>query len=278
MQLLTDIRYIQHLLGKDGLSPREASGQNFLISPEVVEATVLALKGGPKKVTELGSGLGALTQGLTLSGFEVRAIEHDRNLIAILEKILSPSKYPNLKMIEGDLRETSWEHSTPYQVAGNIPYNLSGLIFRRLTQLSPEPERVVLLVQKEVAQRVVARPPDMNLLALTIALWGDSRILLDVPRHCFWPAPEVQSALLLIVPFSPNARPIEAREALIKTAKVFFQGKRKQIGGMIRRHWHKTPEELNIFEKESNISLSARPENLSVDQWEKIHNFLAVNA
>lgn len=276
MESLTDLSYIKHLLGKEGLLPDRSSGQNFLICREVVEATVLGIKGGPKNITELGSGLGSLTQGLVTQGYAVRGIEWDRNLTAILERVLPSARYPDLEIIREDLRQATWEQSKPYQVVGNIPYNLSGLIFRRLTQLDPVPERAMLLVQQEVARRCVARPPDMNLLSLSVALWGQATIVLHVPRTCFWPQPQVESALLLIVPHLPNRYSRPRREAILRTAKIFFQGKRKQIGGVIRREWQRSPEDLIALKHTYHIDPLSRPENLSVEDWEHLHDFLTL--
>jgi 16S rRNA (adenine1518-N6/adenine1519-N6)-dimethyltransferase len=274
MESLTDLRYIQHLLGKKGIAPNYAAGQNFLVSPEVIEATLLAMKGGPKLVTELGSGLGALTQGLVTSGYQVRAIERDRNLIALLCGVMPRAKYPNLEVEENDLRSAEWSHTEAYQLVGNIPYNLSGFIFRRITQLKPAPDRVILLVQKEVAQRVTATVPDMNLLALAISLWGKAEILLDVPRNCFWPQPEVESALIMLAPQRPNPLSTQEREAILTTSKSFFQAKRKQIGGIIRKVWPEKKGAAQKWAAAHDIDLAARPENLTTKHWQQLHHFL----
>ncbi len=274
MELLTDIRYIQHLLGKEGVSPNHSAGQNFLVAPEVIEAALLSAKGGPKNITELGSGLGSLTQSLIMAGYHVRGIEWDKHLVAILRKVLPTTRHPNLAIVQGDLRKVAWEQSEAYQIMGNIPYNLSGLIFRRLTHLDPAPERAIFLVQKEVALRVAAHAPDMNLLGLSIALWGQATIVLRVPPTCFWPEPAVESTLLIITPHIPPLYSPEKREAILKTAKLFFQGKRKQIGGVIRRQWQRSPEDLIALRLKFGISPRARAENLSVQNWEHLHHFL----
>lgn len=266
MELLTDIHYIQRLLGRQKLKPAHSAGQNFLVAPEVVEATLLAMKGGPLAVTELGSGLGSLTQGLVSHGYRVRAIERDRNLIAILCRVLPRAKYPNLEVEENDLRQATWSQSEPYQLVGNIPYNLSGLILRRITHLEPAPERVILLVQKEVAQRATAQAPDMNLLSLAIGLWGTGAMLFNVGRNCFWPQPQVDSALIILTP-DPTAAPIQEREAILKVAKTFFQAKRKQMGGLLQRTHHLPAKKAEETVKKVGITLQSRPQELSIEQW-----------
>ena len=184
---LTDIHYLKSRLKQAGVKPQRTAGQNFLICTEVVEATVIALKGGPRRVTELGAGMGTLTIALLAAGFEVKAIERDQILAKIISKETPKTKQGSLDLQIGDLRKIDWgwgedgSDKQLFQVVGNIPYNLSGLIIRRLVQLEPKPERAVLMVQREVGERMVAQPPQAGLLSLAISVWGDAEIAMSVP-------------------------------------------------------------------------------------------------
>lgn len=260
---LTDISYIQQLISNAGESPKRSMGQNFLICPEVVEAAVEVIATGPKNVTELGAGIGTLTQGLQAAGLTIRAIEKDDGLIRILERHI---KEPT-NIIHADMQEVEWEWSEPYQVVGNIPYNLTGLIIRRLTQLNPAPTQALFLVQEEVARRIVATPPDMSLLGLSVQLWGKAEYVLTVPQSCFWPQPKVTSAL---VAMTAHPDQIAEREKIIQFAKLCFQTKRKQLGGTLKRLNAYSPEDIEQAFTVINMPLSSRPQELSVTQWQRL--------
>lgn len=273
---LTDVSIIKHLLGKHGVDPKRSLGQNFLVSPEVVEATVAILQEGPKNITELGSGLGTLTQALAMSGFHVRAVEKDDVFAEIIPTVIPPKLRPHVEVIHDDLKEVVWEWETGYQLVGNIPYNLSGLIIRRLTQLQPAPQAAVLLMQKEVGQRVTAEAPNMNLLSLSVGLWGHAESILSVPPNCFWPQPKVHSQLIFLLPKPTSgageaAQGVEERERILAFAKTFFQKKRKQIGGVLKREFKLSDDALASVLENVEVGPSARPEELSVQQWRRLY-------
>lgn len=264
---LTNPEYLKFLLQKHGISPTRSAGQNFLICAEPVEAAVTALKGGPQTITELGAGVGAMTQGLLAAGLAVRAIEEDKALAVVLKKVLGKQYAGQLKLVQNDLRKAIWAHKTDWALAGNIPYNLSGLILRHLTNLKPAPSQAVFMVQQEVGQRLAAGAGNMNLLGLAMQLWGTVHLLLNVPRTCFWPAPQVDSQLVLLVPHA-SGRAAGEREAVVSLARVFFQRKRKQLRGVLRREFNFTSEKIDEVLSAVGVSATARPQELSVEQWQ----------
>ena len=267
-QPLTNIDYLQTVLAKAGVAPKRSLGQNFLISPEVVEATVDTVATGPATVTELGAGLGTLTQALIAKGITVRAIEKDDVLVDILR-----THAPEADIIHDDLKNVAWPWDQPYQLIGNIPYNLTGLIIRRLTQLNPIPTQAIFLVQQEVAERLLAQPPHMSLISLAVQLWGRGERLLTVPKNCFWPEPQVSSTLILLIPGTP---PTPEREAILQLAKVCFQGKRKQIAGSLKRSGLYTPKAIESALKSAAIDPQTRPQELSAEEWRQLYTNLAV--
>lgn len=276
-QPVTDISILKVLLEKHGISASKAMGQNFLTSPEVVEATLAILEEGPNAVTELGSGMGALTQAVVENGYTVRAIEKDDEFVGILPTIVSKKNRENLTILHTDLKDADWSWNEPYQLIGNIPYNLSGYIIRRLTQLDPAPYQAVLLVQKEVGQRMTAQAPDMSLLSLSISLWGTATRLLNVPPNCFWPQPTVHSQLVLLTPHTPQHISTQEREGILKIAQIFFQQKRKQIGGMIQREFSLSESEMKDLISTIHVTPTTRPQELTATQWQILAKALQAN-
>lgn len=273
---LTNPRYLQRQLQKVGLKPNRGSGQNFLICPEVVEATLLTATNGPKNITELGAGAGTVTTALLQSGYKVKAIERDPKLLKILERESKKTSPEKLQLINDDLRHTKWEweekSKAAYQLVGNIPYNLSGYIIRRLTQLNPPPQQAILLLQKEVGERLTANPPNMHLITLSIQLWGRADTLLHVPADCFWPSPKVDSQLVLL---TPNKKITPNKEAIINIARTFFQAKRKQMTGVLKKQLQsKNKEEAKTILTKANIPPNSRPQELTVNQWQALARML----
>ena len=278
---LTDIHYLKSRLKQAGVKPQRTAGQNFLICTEVVEATVIALKGGPRRVTELGAGMGTLTIALLAAGFEVKAIERDQILAKIISKETPKTKQGSLDLQIGDLRKIDWgwgedgSDKQLFQVVGNIPYNLSGLIIRRLVQLEPKPERAVLMVQREVGERMVAQPPQAGLLSLAISLWGDAEIAISVPADCFWPKPKVESCVVILAPREKDEISIEEREKVMALAKPFFTSKRKQMAGVLKQNYRlDSREEAAAVLAKANIRDIQRPQELSVAQWRALASVL----
>lgn len=265
---LTDPATLKLLLRRVGITPQRSSGQHFLICPEVVEATLLALTDAPLRVTELGSGAGALTAALLDSGFTVRALERDTSLAQLLTSALPAAQRSRLTLTVSDLRHEEWHWDEPYCLVGNIPYNLSGYIVRRLVHLDPAPERVVLLVQREVGERMVASPPAMSLLGLTVQLWGTGDLILHVPRSCFWPQPRVDSCLVLITPH--HTYPLSEREQILDVARRLFQAKRKQLGGSLARLFQLSSDQVSRLLSPLGILPVQRPQELSCAQWQKL--------
>lgn len=269
LEPLTNLDYLKSLLNKQGIQPSRAMGQNFLIAPEVVEAIVTTAEAGPKQITELGAGAGTVTQMLVGSGFAVRAIEKDEALAQIIPTVLPPKLREKVTVEAKDLRAVAWEWDEPYQLIGNIPYNLSGFIVRRLTQLDPAPQAAFLLVQQEVGARIRASEGEMSLLSLAVRLWGRAERLLRVPKNCFWPQPKVDSELLILVPHS-SLVPVKGREAILQIARTFFQAKRKQMGGVAKVHFSLSVTQLAEVFSAAGVQATQRPQELSVTQWQSL--------
>jgi 16S rRNA (adenine1518-N6/adenine1519-N6)-dimethyltransferase len=161
----------------------------------------------------------------------------------------------------------AWEQPGPYQIVGNIPYHLSGLIIRKITQLEPQPQQALLLLQKEVAARLVAGPPALQLIGLAVQLWGAARVLRSVPASCFWPAPRVDSSLVALKPAAARAVSLAERERVVACARHFFSQRRKQMGGVLKR-WQKLDDDAAVaLLRRVGIRPEQRPQEISLPQW-----------
>jgi len=269
---LTDQDYLRSVLEKNNVRLSRKTGQHFLVCSEVLEATLAALGKECSQVTELGAGIGTLTQALLGSGYLVTAIEKDTRLIALLAKCAPKKQRARLEILEGDLRYVDWRPAREgkgvqeYCLAGNIPYNLTGFIIRRITQSEQGLRRAVLLVQEEVAGRLTAGPGDMNLGALAVQLWGEATMLMRVPASCFFPPPEVTSAVVELKR-SKRRGDASAREQTLAIAKHFFQAKRKQVGGTLRKKFNVPANQAEEILARALIDANKRPQEIGVEQW-----------
>ena len=265
MSPITDKKVLRSQLAAHQHRPRRSAGQNFLVCAKPVTKTVEALPKGLSTVVELGAGAGALTEALLEQGHQVVAIERDSTLVTILNERLLDQHREQLTIVADDLRHTPWEQPAPYGLVGNIPYNLSGLIFRRLPKLHPQPEQVILLVQREVGQRLLAAPPAMSLLSVAVQLWGMPTRLQSVPAGCFWPQPDVDSVLVAITPHA-HQLDRDTYQSVINVARTGFGTKRKQLGGSLRRGLGLAEAEIITQLEAVGLAPAQRPEVLSIEQ------------
>lgn len=264
---LTNTSHLKALLAKAGIVPQHSAGQHFLVCAEVVEATLLALDSSLARVTELGAGVGTLTGMLLEAGYKVRAIERDAALGNLIKAGIPRRMIGRLELVIDDLRTAAWGGSENYQLVGNIPYNLSGFIIRRLTQLNPVPGRAVLLVQREVGERLTAPVGNLSLIGLAVQLWGKAEKLLNVPASCFWPMPKVASQLILLSPAVRTSIKVKEREAALALAKQFFQARRKQVGGRMRQLFGLEPDAAATLLHQVGIKPTQRPQEIPAAAW-----------
>lgn len=225
------------LLRKHGLVPKKEWGQNFLGDEEILDELAALSGAGPgDTVVELGAGLGHFTRALAATGAQVIAVERDRELAPILR-----AELPAVEVIEADaksfdLQQVAQRAGRPIILCGNLPYHLSSPILFHLLDQRRALRRAVLLLQREVAQRV-AEPPGSRtygLLSVLVQHVAEARLALEVPRHAFTPPPEVESAALVLdfLP-SPRAEVVDEQRfrALVKAA---FQQRRKTLWNSVK--------------------------------------------
>ena len=264
---LTNKTIIKDLLKKHRTGPEKYLGQHFILSKKALTQMIKAAGIKPNDtVIEIGPGLGTLTQELAKTGAKIIAIEKDLKMINILGETLTGHK--NIKIIQADARGDKLGikiAKNKYKIVANLPYNVATFLIRQWLELKNSPKLMVLMIQKEVAQRMTAKPPHMNLLAVSTQFLAIAKVVDYVPAKAFWPKPKVDSAIIKIVP--KKRPPQKTRRAFFAVVKAGFSQPRKQLIGNLTKKL-KTPREklMEIF-KNLNISERARAENLSLEQW-----------
>jgi 16S rRNA (adenine1518-N6/adenine1519-N6)-dimethyltransferase len=261
-------------LRQAGLRPKKSFGQNFLVAEGIVLAIAQACvhddEVGAARVVEIGAGTGALTRALAKRARQVVAIERDRDLVPLLERELAEA---GVRVVEADAQTVDLtallgepEPGSPRVLCGNLPYAITGPLLRRAMEHADRLERVVFMVQDEVAERLGASPGTKEWGALTVftrAVFHVRRVL-RVPPGAFHPPPEVHSAVVELVPLRP-ARALETGRfrALVRDA---FQARRKTL----RNAWSRQapePDVLAAAAARAGVSLDARGETLDVEAF-----------
>lgn len=260
------------LLREYGLQPKKSLGQNFLVDPNGLEKVIQAAGiGADDTVLEIGAGLGSLTLLLAQSARRVVAVEIDRNLIPPLKNVLSACE--NVQIVEGDVLNLPLDELLPgdgYLVVANIPYYISSAIIRRLLEAEKRPARMVLTVQQEVAERICARDGKLSLLALSVQVFGAPRIAARIPAGCFYPVPDVDSAVLTIALYPQPLIALDALDAFFKLAHAGFSQKRKTLRNALSAGLGLPAGEIEKLLGTAEIDPQRRAETLSIVEWGRL--------
>lgn len=260
------------VLKRYGLRPDKKLGQNFLQDSSALEKIAEAAEIQAEDcVLEIGPGLGSLTRYLAGSARSVAAVELDPDMIAPLKAVLKP--YPNVRIIHGDILElpiSGLIDQPGYIAAANIPYNITSAIIRHLLETAPKPRRVVLTIQKEVAERICAKPGDMSLLALSVQVYGSPRIVARIPAGAFYPAPNVDSAILRVDIYNEPLIPEESLPRFFKLTKAGFSQKRKMLRNSLASGLGIKPAEAETLLVHGGIDPMRRAETLSIEEWGRL--------
>jgi len=260
---------ITSLLRQHGLHPDKSLGQNFLQDSAALEKIIQAAEIQPDDaVLEIGPGLGSLTRYLAVSAQSVTTIELDPRLIPILATVLAP--HPNTRVVQGDILDFAPQtliRAADYLVVANVPYYITSAIFRHLLENAPRPRRIVLTIQKEVAERICARPGDMSLLALSIQVYGDPKIVDTIPAAAFFPAPKVDSAILRVDLHPEPLIPPALLDTFFRLAKAGFSQKRKTLRNSLSAGLAISTSEAARLLEQVHINPQRRAETLSLAEW-----------
>ncbi len=267
---LTDIGALRALLRRHGLErTNKRLGQHLLISRKALDAVVNAADLTPTdNALEVGAGPGALTVELARRAGRVVAIEMDRDILPVLAETTGP--YPNVEIIPRDLLTVDLGAvfgGAPYKFVANLPYYITALIMRRILEAHPRPTLMVVMTQREVAERMVAPAGELSLLGLSVQFYGQPRIVSFVPAGAFYPPPKVESAIVRIDIFPTLPLDDTGRGLLFSLAHAAFGGKRKQIHNSLAQNLRLSPEQVARWLAVSDIESDRRAQSLSLDDW-----------
>jgi len=261
------LNWTKELLKKYNLHPNKRLGQNFLVEESIVEKLLeaAAIK-NTDTVVEVGAGLGVITTELARRAKKVIAVEKDKNLIPILRD--TTRDLENVEIVEEDILKTPLDfHLSGFKLVGNIPYYITAPLIRRFLEMKNAPEEMILMVQREMAQRIAAYPPDMSILAVSVQVYASAEIVSFVPKNSFWPQPDVDSAIIKIKNIK---KPDVDMETFFKVVKSGFSSPRKQLLNNLSHGLKITRDETKKWLAAAGIDESRRAETLTVPEWIKL--------
>jgi 16S rRNA (adenine1518-N6/adenine1519-N6)-dimethyltransferase len=260
---------VPDLLHRYGLRPHKSLGQNFLVDESallrVVEAAGIE---ADDEVLEIGPGLGGLTRHLAGRARHVVAVELDSDLLPPLREVLLD--YANVRLVQGDilnLDPAALMSFPEYLVVANIPYYITSALIRHLLEACTRPRRLVLTVQREVARRITASPGEMSLLALSVQLYGQPKIIARIPAEAFYPSPKVDSAVIRTDLYPVPRIPDPDIATFFRLAKAGFSQKRKTLRNALSAGLACQPTEAEQLLNTAGIDPRRRAETLSLEEW-----------
>jgi len=241
----------------------------------VLQQILAAAEVGPlDTVLEIGAGLGTLTQALAVQAQRVVAVEVDEQLVAALSARLQ--SFPAVQIISGDIlaleiadlvQAGPGQDTLTYKVVANIPYYITSAVLRHLLEARARPQLIVLMVQREVAQRILAKPGDMSLLAVSVQFYGQPRLMARVPARAFYPVPKVDSAILRIDPYLQLPLETEEIAFFFDVVRAGFGQRRKQLRNALPHGLQLPPDRVVQAMHQAGIEEKRRAETLSITEW-----------
>jgi 16S rRNA (adenine1518-N6/adenine1519-N6)-dimethyltransferase len=268
-----DAHQLEGLLRRHRITLQHRLGQNFLIDPAIRDAIADAAGCRPDRdVLEVGAGVGTLTIALAGQCRRVVAVELDHALIPALREVLA--SLSNVDVIEADILRFDAAPAFPdggETVAGNIPYNLTGALIRKLLDRPPRPRLLSLVVQKEVAERWTAKT-GASLATVVVQVFTEARMLMTIPASAFTPEPQVDSALVALEVRAKPAVDVPDLDAFFRFVEAVFQFRRKQLGGALARIAAIPGAESARRLGELEIDPARRPQTLSLPEWQTVYH------
>jgi 16S rRNA (adenine1518-N6/adenine1519-N6)-dimethyltransferase len=269
---------VKRLLRQSGLRARKSLGQHFLADESVLQTIVEAAELSPTDtVIEVGPGLGILTVELVRRAGNVVAVELDTKLASLLKRRLaSPA---NLHVINADILKVSpsellLEGTSRYKVVANLPYYITSPVLRHFVEALPKPSLMVVMVQKEVGEAIVAGPGKMSLLAVSLQAYSKPRIISHVPAQCFYPPPKVDSVIVRFDLLPEPAVKVADMGGFFDLVRAGFSLPRKQLHNSLAHSLGMKPPDVTLLLEGANIDSKRRAETLSLEEWAKLYEVL----
>ncbi|TMC57464.1 MAG: 16S rRNA (adenine(1518)-N(6)/adenine(1519)-N(6))-dimethyltransferase RsmA [Chloroflexi bacterium] len=264
---------LRGLLAAHGLRPKKSLGQNFLLDANILRQIVRAAEVTPDDlVIEVGPGAGTLTEQLTLTARHVIAVELDQNLVAILRQTFVDR--PNVTIVHADVLQLdidtllAAQPSPAYKVVANLPYYITSAAIRKFLDHRHKPSLMVLMVQQEVAQRILAKPGELSLLAVSVQYYAAPTLVMRLPAGAFYPAPTVDSALVRL--------DVHAQSRAVSPQRFFqivsagFSQKRKQLRNSLAGGLRISTGESEDLLRRAGIDPQRRAQTLTLEEWERL--------
>lgn len=266
---LSDIKYI---CSQYDIMPSKSRGQNFLIDEKIVDKIITASDLNRKDVVvEVGPGLGVLTHELIKKAKKVIAVELDYKIADYLKAEFVGA--PNIDIVQGDVLKINLLdlglNSHDYKIVSNLPYNITSRFLRVfLEMVDNSPQEMILMLQKEVAERIVAEIGEMSVLSVMVQFYGEPKLLFNVSKESFWPAPQVDSAVISIK--RKTAKLSADPKKFFRLVKMGFAAKRKQLHNNLAGGLHKTSDEVKRAIKDIGFDEKIRAQDLGVEDWVRL--------
>jgi len=262
------------LIRRYDLNPKRSLAQNFLIDEShLARIAAAATLTATDQVLEIGPGMGALTKYLAAQAGRVVAVELDDRLIALLESQFADQ--PQVAIVHADILEvdpgllltTPDLPPSPYKVVANLPYYITSAVLRHLLEATQPPATIVVLIQKEVAERICAAPGDMSILAVSVQFYATPQLVHHVPASAFYPRPKVDSAVLRLDRLSTPAVADVDAATFFTIVRAGFSQKRKQLANTLSAGLHLPKAKATAALQAAHIDPTRRAETLSLAEW-----------
>ncbi len=259
----------RQLLETYHLLPKKSLGQNFMHDPNTLDKIVAtAAVQSSDTVIEIGPGTGELTVKLAEAARQVIAIEIDDRLETLLADRLSA--YRNVSVVFNDVLKTDIQKlvgTQPFLVVANVPYYITSAILRHVLEMANRPQRVVLTIQYEVAERLSAKPDDMSLLAVSVQYYGKPRLASRINRAVFWPRPDVDSAIVRIDTYAQPPVNVPNDDAFFRVVRAGFSQKRKQLRNALASGLNIKSEVAEAYLHAAGLDPQRRAETITLEEW-----------
>jgi len=254
---------------------KKGLGQNLLTDKNQIRKIMASISLSPNDVIlEVGPGLGAITLEMAKTAKDILCIEKDQEMVQALNQKLEEGSIKNVKIINEDILKLFSNDKLDikpkkYKVIANIPYYLTSALIRNLLEIKNPPEDIFLMIQKEVGQRICAKPGDMSILAIAVQYYANPKILFTVPKGSFYPSPKIDSVFIRITP-----KGVKKNDEYFKLIKAGFSHPRKQLIGNLFKELKIEREVIRKWLEDNNLKPGERAEVLSLNQWNSLFTLL----
>lgn len=284
------IETLHNLMKHYKLNPNKTYGQHFLMDETILEDMIdeAGVKAGDV-VLEIGPGIGNLTERLLQHKAKVLSIEKDPQFLPVLKTLEKEKNDSTKSKKQGELSNFAYEltdalkynfsdrlKDVSYKVVANIPYYITGKIVQLFMHAAHKPESLTLLMQKEVAYNIAAKPGSMNLIAISVQLYADAKVVSVVPGHKFHPAPKVDSAVIHITLHKKPKYKVKDEAKLFRILHACFSGKRKQLHNTLTNNLQLQKEYVSDTLTKLKIDPMIRPQALTIEQWIELTDELKI--